>query len=161
MTTQDLRGFAYALEPVRLKAQWQLEALQRELAAATARATALRDEAQALGARLETLARAARAPTSGRIDPAQAYRALAYLSDVQRRLAALAVQRNTADAQQAALQQRVGAQRLALDALDEDRERCRGEHVAERLRQNAIEADDDWLVRSGWRRRDTPDLEMP
>lgn len=159
--TQDLRGFVYALEPVRVKAQWQLEALQRELATATARATALRDEAQALGARLEALARAARAPTSGRIDPAQAHRALAFLSDLQRRLAALAVQRNTADAQQTALQQRVAEQRLALDALDEHRERCRSEHVAERLRQHAIEADDDWLVRSGWCRRGTPDLETP
>lgn len=159
--TQDLRGFVYALEPVRVKAQWQLEALQRELATAAARAAALREEAQALGAHFEAFARAARAPTSGRVDPAQAHRALAYLSDVQRQLAALAAQRSSADAQQTALQQRVAEQRLALDALDEDRERCRSEHVAERLRQHAIEADDDWLVRSSWCRRGTPDLETP
>lgn len=147
----DLRGFVYALEPVRQKAQWQLDALQRELAAATAKAAALRDETLALEARLQALALEARASAAARIDPSQSLARLAYLTEARQRLAKLSAERDAADAAQAELLRRVGKQRLGLDAIDDDRDRCREEHLAEQHRLAILHADDDWLARAGWR----------
>ncbi|SEK92980.1 hypothetical protein SAMN05216359_10416 [Roseateles sp. YR242] len=149
--TGDLRGFTYVLDPVRQKAQWQLDTLQRELAIATARVAALRQEAAALSARLAALAHEARSTAAAPINPSLHHQRLAYLADAQRRLTRLAADLSTAEATQADGTRRVSEQQLALDAINDDRERSREAYAAERQRVAAIEADDDWLTRAGWR----------
>lgn len=148
----DQRGFAYPLEPVRQKAQWDLEDLQRDLAVAAARTAALRDQVVALDGQLRELSSQWRAASATRIDPLQSQQRVTYLSDVQRRLQALTLDRETAEAVQSELVRRIASQQLALDAIEQDRARCLDEHLAEQRRQVAVLADDDWMARAAWHR---------
>ena len=70
----DRRGYVYPLEPLRLQAQWQLDALQRDLAACAARLAASAKDRLAAQAQLDAAARAARPTSSTGFDPALALR---------------------------------------------------------------------------------------
>jgi hypothetical protein len=150
--SEDRRGFVYPLEPVRLQAQWHLDELQRELAASSARLATLRGDSATLTSRHGALAREARAAATQPIDPARALQRLAYLGDLQRRLAALAEETTEAQAGHATLLQRAAAARVKLDTIERDSERALREHAQDRARANAVAADQDWLARSEWRR---------
>lgn len=149
--SEDRRGFVYPLAPVLLQAQWQLDALQRELSASAQRLAALRADGVALAARHVALVHAARPSTEHRFDPSRALSRLAYLSDLQRRMAANASDVAAAETAHASLLAKVAASRLKLDAIERDGERCLQAYIEERARQSAIAADQDWLARASWR----------
>lgn len=147
----DLRGFVYALEPLRRKQQWQLEAAQRRLG----QAQAAHDEAQAalteLQAALAAVAQRGSCIEGGRVDPVQQQRKLAYLIEMRGRI----------DAQQTLLEQaataRDGARAACLaaqqrcEALARHREHHEAQYRVEELARQASESDRDWLARSTWR----------
>jgi len=148
----DRRGFVYPLEPLRLQAQWQLEALQRDLAACEARLAALCKDRQALQTQHDAAARAARPAASNRFDPALAHRRLAYLADAQRRIAAVMATEAETRTEHAEWQAKCHAAQLKLDAIERDSEERLQAHTAERARQQAVAADQDWLARMAWHR---------
>lgn len=146
----DLRGFVYGLEPVRTKAQWRLEALQRDLARATARSAELHGQTEAVTRDLEALTVQARSAAASLIDPTAALQRLTHMASISQRLTALSAERDAADAAKADCLEQVRKQQLAIEALEKDRERHQHDYVTERQRRSAVEADDDWLTRTAW-----------
>lgn len=147
----DMRGFVYALEPLRRKQQWQLEAAQRRLGQAQTAHEAAQAALTELQAALAGVAQEASGARGGRVDPVMHQRTLAYLIDLRGRI----------DAQQAVLEQ-AGAARDAAraaclaaqqrcEALTRHRERHQDQYHAEELARQASESDRDWLARSAWR----------
>jgi len=147
----DLRGFVYALEPLRRKQQWQLEAAQRSLGQAQAAHDAEQEALSRLQAALESVAQGASRAAVSRLDPMQHQRTLAYLIEMRGRLDAqeLILQkagalRDAARAACLALQQRC-------EALERHREQHQAQYRETEMARQASEADRDWLARSAWR----------
>ncbi|KQV92870.1 hypothetical protein [Rhizobacter sp. Root1221] len=148
----DRRGYVYPLEPLRLQAQWQLDALQRDLADCAARLAASGKDRLAAQAQLDAAARAARPTSATGFDPALAHRRLAYLADAQKRIAALVKTETETRTEHGEWQAKCHAAQLKVDAIERDSEERLQEHVAERARQQAVVADQDWLARAAWHR---------
>jgi flagellar export protein FliJ len=147
----DMRGFVYALEPLRRKQQWQLEAAQRRLGQAQAAHDAAQAALTELQAVLAGVAQGAGRAADGRVDPAQHQRTLAYLIDMRGRIdAQQAVLEQTAAARDAARADCLVAQQRC-EALARHREQHQDEYRAEELARQASETDRDWLARSAWR----------
>ena len=150
----DSRGFVYALEAVRVQAEWKLDALQRELADEASRLAELARERARWVALHQAALAAVRPDPTGRFDPAAAQGRLAFLVDAQQRIAAAEQREAAARAAHAELQARCQAAQLKLEAIDKHRAECLAEHGVERARLQAAAADQDWLARAAWRRAD-------
>jgi len=141
------RGFTYALEPVRQRRQWQLDA---QLARLAAQQRMLSDSRAALVLLEQGVDRqsglAVRFWTE-RPDPRAQVRMLGYLAmlqqrrlDAERDIAALAKEVDETREQCTRLHQR-------LEVLDQHRRESVAQHVVEHQRNMASEADRDWLAR--------------
>ncbi|WP_390342952.1 hypothetical protein ACFJIS_21340 [Variovorax boronicumulans] len=144
----DIRGFAYALEPLRQRRRWQLDAAL----AALAQAQRLLDETEARLSELreahDTQARALSEAALRRLDAGAHRRALAYLTHLRERAKLLEAER---DAQRLARdQQRRDCidRQLRQDGLEKHKQDALTDFADDVRRRLANEQDRDWLARS-------------
>ncbi|KQV57995.1 MULTISPECIES: flagellar FliJ family protein [unclassified Duganella] len=143
-----LRGFRYALEPVRLTRQWAVDGLAPELQAAAAELAVQQRELD----RLQALAHAAQAEwnglsQAGQAMPAERFAQLGrYLGDCRLRQAvqAQAVERTVQALE--AVRQRMLAARRELDAVEEHRDEAGRQFLRQRQDGDIKAADELWNV---------------
>jgi hypothetical protein len=147
-TTPSPRGFTYALEPVRQRRQWQLDAQLARLAARQQVLGEQRAELEQIEQGCDHQAALAARFWTERPDPRAQARLLGYLAllqqrraDTEREIAALAEAVEQERQECVTLQQR-------LEALDQHRSESVAHYVVEHHRKAAAEADRDWLARS-------------
>lgn len=147
--TTDLRGFDYALEPLRRKRQWQLEAaqaalgrLERELSRAIQRVAELRET-------YDAERRHAAESLVSRSDPAAHRRSLGWLAEQRRAIARAEefVARLREDRK--ALVARCTAEQQALEILERHREECQATFIREAEARAYTDTDREWLSRLG------------
>lgn len=148
----DARGFVYPLEALQRQAAWRLEALRIELGAALRALSTLQEETGGLQREHDTLARAAAPPALGGVDPVRARSTLAFLSDARRRLQLLDLRVTDAQAEVERLREGIREQQHKLDSIERHRGERLRDHISERGRRLAVEADQDWLTRSASQR---------
>lgn len=150
----DLRSFRYALEPLRLQRDWQLEQRRLQLARTLQQ---LQEEERALAELKQAHAQgshAAQHTPGAQLDPIRHARSLAYLTQLQRRMAE---QTKRVEAQRVLCEQAQQAYFQAhknQESIDLHRNRALQEYAAEGVRLQAIESDRDWLAR----RNTAPDM---
>ena len=158
MSGVDLRGFAYALEPVRQQRQWQFDAalarlgeLRRQIAEWEAQRDALHEECQAQAAR------AARVWTA-RVDPSAQARLLGYLAALQQRRADAEREIAALDELAQSARRECMAQQQKLEVLDQHRTETLKDYATEQHRKSGAQADQDWAARQSHRsgRTQTP-----
>lgn len=151
MSGPDIRGFSYALEPVRRRRKWKLDAalthlgnLIRRLADKRAVADTLREQcaAQALQASRSWIARS---------DPVAKTRVLQYLAalhartvQTERDISALSLELRVAREECASRQQ-------ALEVIDTHRAEMLKSFATDKARKFSAHADADWLARGSHR----------
>ncbi|AMO22196.1 hypothetical protein GCM10027034_25040 [Ramlibacter solisilvae] len=148
MSARPVRGFDYALEPVRRRREWQLEAAQAELGRVQ-RALA---ECEADRERVETEC-AAEASVAGRAwsarpDPVAQSHRLAYLAALQQRRKDVEAEAAELARQVADVRRKCLERQRQLDVLDEHRGDALAEHLAEATRRQAVQADQEWSARA-------------
>jgi hypothetical protein len=143
----DLRGFSYALEPVRRQREWKLDAaqarlgtLQRQVARSEAERAAIEEECRIQAGQVSRAWMA-------RPDPAAQVRLLAFLSalhqrrvDAEREIADLKTQLDEARRDCASRQQ-------DLEVLNLHRVETVRAYGAEQFRKSSVQADQDWGAR--------------
>ena len=145
--TADLRGFDYPLDPLRVRQQWQLDALRvrlgtvlRELSEAQQRLEDLRSQHAASSRELSD-------QLTRRWDGAHHGSSLRWLAQLRSGLQQL----EGGVAELRALKTKLGEQCLAcqrrLDVLDAHRDEMQDEFAKEEAGRAANEADRDWLTR--------------
>jgi hypothetical protein len=151
MAGADLRGFAYALEPVRRQRQWQFDAalarlgeLRRQIAEWDVERERLRQECVAQAARAAQL-------WTLRVDPTAQARLLGYLAalqqrqvDAEREIAALNESVEIA-------RQECAAQQQKLEVLDQHRSDTLKAFATEQHRKSGTQADQEWSARDSHR----------
>jgi len=144
----DTRGFVFPLESLRRQAAWRLESARIELGAALRALGTLHEEVGVLRREHDSLARAAAPAARGHVDPVRARSTLAFLSDTRRRLQLLDARVAEAQAEVDRLREHGREQQRKLESIERHRDECLRDHIFERGRRLAVEADQDWLARS-------------
>jgi flagellar biosynthesis chaperone FliJ len=151
MSTVDLRGFRYALEPLLRRQRWRLEAQQLKLAA-------LQQQIERCGASLRALEQTYRQRAEdsvralvGGFDLVAHQRSLAYLAQLRGEILAGAEQLECL--RQQGREQRAACAQLQrrLDLLEQHRADLGAGYLQEEGRRQDNEMDKDWLSRSLWR----------
>jgi len=149
--SNDLRNFTYALEALRCKHQWQLEAAQaclarslREQAAAATRLSKLRQEHADCAAKIASNA-------LRQLDPAMHRGALAYLQQLAAQICQCDEALQAMDRQCERLRQACLVENRKTESFARDRERCMSEAGQAARTLAGHEADYDWNARRAWR----------
>jgi hypothetical protein len=143
----DPRGFDYALEPVRRRRQWLLDAAQARLGRIEAALAEVLDERARLAAQHETAQQEAAQALLGRLDPDRHRRNLAWIAWLQSEVARIQRQVATLEGERDAARREVLALQLKCDLVEAHRDECIADFVCDALRREAVEADRDWLMR--------------
>ena len=145
----DLRGFEYALEPLRQRQQWRVDELLRALASLQRSVVETETGLEQLRAQYKDQSRAAADAAKMRLD-VNAYRqGLRWLTALQ----AAMQEENTK--LQALLEERAEVhaayvtQQQKLDAMDQHRDDCIADYALEQSRRASAQADQDWIMRRG------------
>ena len=145
--TQTPRGFTYALEAVRQRRQWQLDAQLARLAVQQQELSESRAELAQIEQGIDRQAVLTARLWSQRPDPRAQVRLLGYLAMLQQRrtdaelgIAALTQVVDQARRDCVVLQQR-------LEVLEQHRRESVIQHIVEAQRKMSAEADRDWLAR--------------
>jgi hypothetical protein len=144
----DLRGFEYALEPLRSQRQWQLDALHAQLGKTQGSILEAHEALAGLRSKLQVQSQEAmRSLHRQRIDPDRHTRGLRWLAQLQAEI-------STGESRLAELQSlrsRLSAQCLTLqyklNVIEAHRDECMAEFACHESGRLAAEADRDWLVR--------------
>ncbi len=149
----DLRRFEYALEPLRRRRQWELDALRAELGRVQKQVSEAEEAVERLRGDLREATTAAARDLSARIDPSRHPRSVGWLVQLRTaieagtaRVAALRTARDQVRARLVAGQQK-------LDTLERHREESQAEFAQVEEARLATEADRDWLTRRDWASR--------
>ena len=147
MSGADLRAFAYVLEPVRRRRQWQLDAVLAQLAELRRQMLECESEQQRLHQECVTQAAQASRLWMERADPSTHAGLIGYLAalhqrgtDAQRELAKL-----TELVEQA--RQACALQQQRVELMNQHRSRELTAYVTEQHRKAGVQADHDWLAR--------------
>lgn len=147
MSTVDLRAFAYPLQPLLQRKQWQVDQRLRDLAAALERLRQAEDECSQLSAACNACAEQARHVWIRRADPGSYQGLLAYLARQQEKAVELESRRQALQLAYRQAQASCVVLQKQLEGLCRHREGCQDEYaMAERSRQLA-QADQDWVAR--------------
>lgn len=144
----DVRGFVYALEPVRQQQQWRLDKLMSALARAqqALRNTEMRiDQVQALH---DEQALSASHALQQRMDPRTHRHALGFLMHLRDQHKQLDVLRQEQLAEKDRLRKECMALQLRLDGMTQHKEDALTTYADEVRQRNSNEQDRDWLARS-------------
>ena len=147
----DLRGFRYALEPLRQKREWELDLLQREVASLAVRVEAAYATLADLHARRMAAAESAARACLERVDPVAHRQSLAYLAQLQGRVVEARRERDALAAEKTEAMARCIAGQQKLELLARNREDALRDYAAEQSIRLAAEADGDWIMRCHWR----------
>lgn len=143
----DLRSFDYALEPMRRRRSWELDAALARQANANTRLHALRSKVLELDRDCDTHARDASAAWLRHSDAAGLERNLNHLAALQSTRAALMREMDKLHEQLAQLKlQSISAQQR-VEVLNRHRQQQEQEYGVAQLRKSAVEADRDWVGR--------------
>jgi hypothetical protein len=143
----DVRGFNYALEPLRKRQMWQLEALQAKLAIANRNfATAVGRISERHESLREQHARAA-AAIEQRIDPSLQRRNLYWLSHLRADIKAAQTQLDELRAKRGQILRDCVTSQNKLAAIDEHRRECLAAYAQADENRLSAAADGDWLAR--------------
>lgn len=143
----DLRSFRYALEPLRLQRDWKLEQRRLQLARTLQQ---LQEEERVLSELKQAHMQGSHAvqhTPGARLDPTRHARSLAYLTQLQQRMAEQAKKVDAQRVQHEQAQEAYFQAHKDQEAIDRHRNQALQEHTAEGLRLQAIESDRDWLAR--------------
>lgn len=143
----DLRRFDYALEPLRRRRQWQLEALQASLGRVHVELERVSEELATLRKRHEDESQRLARGLTGPFDPVGHGRALRWLAKQFRSIRVAEDRLVALWAERARFAQLCLAQQQQVDVLDRHREECVADFVQEESGRMSAEADRDWLVR--------------
>lgn len=152
MTTVDLRGFAYPLQALVQRKQWQVDERLRELSAVLHRLGAATRAHAGASAACEGHAAQVRRAWRERTDPVAHQRLLAYLAHQQARKAQLAAEVEKLRLELAQARERYITRQRELDGLQHDRNNCLDEYAAAERTRALVQADQDWVARAHWRR---------
>lgn len=145
--TADLRGFDYPLEPLRVRQQWQLDALRVRLGTVLRKLTDAQQRLEDLRSQHTARSRELSDHVSRRWDVAHHGGSLRWLAQLRSMLQQLEGE----IAELRALKSDLGAQCLAcqhrLDVLDTHRNEVQSDFAREETRRTANEADREWLTR--------------
>lgn len=140
------RGFVYALEPVRSQRVWKLEKIRLELAHHQNLLTEQQKELFQLNALLAAGSSVALGAFESRLDPGAHVRSLAYLARLQKEIAQQRIKVDALQAKQSDLKEEYFRAHRLLDAMNQHRDLAIHAYESESLRQQAVEADRDWLA---------------
>ncbi len=144
----DVRGFVYALEPVRQQEQWRLDKLMSAFARAR---QALRDteaRIEQVQATHDEQARNAGRALQQRMDPRTHRHALGFLLHLRDQRKQLIVLQQEQLAEKDRLRKQCMTLQLRLDAMTQHKEDALTAYADEVRQRNSNEQDRDWLARS-------------
>lgn len=144
----DVRGFVYALEPVRQKLQWRLDKLMAELARIQQLVTKLEGQMAELSQRHDREADAAGQALIRRMNPDAHRRALDFLTQLRNRSRLLAEEHRTQGLERDCLRSECVALQLRIEGLTQHKEDALNEYADEVRKRISTEQDRDWLARS-------------
>ena len=145
----DLRGFEYALEPLRQRQQWRVDELLRALARLQKSIVETESGLERLRAQYKDQSRAASDAVKMRLDVNAHRQGLRWLTALQARM-----QEENAKLQdllrgRAEVQAAYVTQQQKLDAMDQHRDDCIADYALEQSRRASAQADQDWIMRRG------------
>lgn len=146
----DRRGFNYALEPLRLRYQWQLDALQADLGKIHKDIRRVETQLDDLTARYRMQSQSVIAMLANAMDPERYTRQVHWLAQQRQRIAATENELDTLYAKRTEMTAKCTAQQQRLDAVERDREAHLSDFVCEEQRRLVSEADREWLARRHW-----------
>lgn len=143
----DVRGFEYALEPLRRRRQWKLESAQAALGRVNAELRDARQAVTELRARYEEQRHHAAEALVARPDPATHRRNVDWLATQRRSIHQAEEVVARLAAKRTAAADRCLAEQKRLELLERHRERCLSEFTAGAESRAYSEADREWLAR--------------
>lgn len=146
----DLRGFAYAAEPLLVRRRWELDALVAQLGRQVARIGEQRAACDELRAQLASNVQASARSRDATIDPGAQARSLQWLAGVQGRIAGAQAALAALEARREVLRGQMREMQAGIEALEADRKEALQEHAQAEGRRAAAEADRDWIARASW-----------
>lgn len=152
----DLRGFKYALEPLRQMRQWRLDKASADLARARARLQESREAHEGLVRETELQASLARHAWQRLADAAAHAHRLAFLAGLQRAVAQKAREIRVHETDLEAAQARWRECQQEVDMLDRHRKHERNAYRADHDHKTGALADQDWLARTAAKRGAAP-----
>jgi len=154
MSTVDLRGFVYGLEPVQQKQQWRLDALQVQLSKTHKQLQQHQAALDALQLTHREQSLHATQALQRQFNPAAHSLTLAYLAQLQEQIDVSQARLVQTQNEQKALQQACIAQQNRLVLLTRHREQATQAYMKEEANRLASEADRDWMARRQWRHQE-------
>jgi flagellar biosynthesis chaperone FliJ len=145
------RSPKYPLEPLRLREGWRLELLQTALAAASRRLAETNNKHVRLCRERRMICEDSAMVASAVIDPCLARNRLRYLDDLSARIASTVGSIRELESDRERIRQQASEQRDKLESLERHRRRHAHELASAASREEANEADREWLGRSQWR----------
>jgi len=159
--TIDHRGFRYALEPMRRRQAWQLEALESRLTRANQEVAAAAEQLLASKRHLEVQHGQVLVAATRGLDPACQRRSLWWLAQLREQIALAQTELKALQATCCQLQVEYVTQRNKRDAIEQHRADCLAAYAQTEQNRQASVADVDWLARVQAGALETTDLEEP
>ena len=149
----DVRGFVYALEPVRQRQQWRLDKLMSALARAQQVLAETEARIDALQAQHDEQARNAAQALLQRMDPRAHRQALGFLMHLREQRKQMEDLRDAQLAEKDRLRKDCMDLQLRLDGLSRHKEEALSRYADEVRQRDSNEQDRDWLARAAARPR--------
>ena len=146
----DLRRFEYALEPLRRRRHWELDALRAELGRVQKHVSEAEELVERLREDLREATSAAASALMARIDPVRHRRSVGWLVQLRAGIAAAVGQLAALRAEREHVRARLVAGQQKLDVIERHREEAQAEFAHGEEARLASEADRDWLARGDW-----------
>ena len=143
----DLRGFEYVAEPVLQRRRWEFDGVVAEMGRMLERIAQAKSRAAALRDQLAAQAEASNGAVGTRFDPAAHVRSLAWLANLQGRIAEAGRVLAQLEKQRDEVSGRLRALQAQVDAIEAHREDAVRDFAADTAARLASEADRDWLAR--------------
>ena len=144
----DIRGFVYALEPLRQREQWRMDKAMTALAQAQHALLMLEQQMKQLRDTHDQHAAAIGQGLSSRLDPSVYQRALGYLAHLRDQWKTLDAQRQAQQSARDQLRRECLAHQVRLEGLTRHRDDALTQHAHEVRQRSLSEQDRDWLVRA-------------
>ena len=144
----DVRGFVYALEPVRQRQQWRMDKLMASLARAQQALVETEARMNDVQAMHDEQASKAGQALVQRMDPGAHRHALGFLTHLRDQWRELDAQRQAQIAERDRLRKECMALQLRLDGMTQHKEDALTQYADEVRQRNSNEQDRDWLARS-------------
>lgn len=144
----DVRGFVYALEPLRQREQWRLDKAMATLAQAQHALLSLEQNMKQLLDTHDQHAASIGRGLSSRLDPSAHRQALVYLTHLRDQWKALDVQRQAQQSLRDRLRQECLSHQMRLEGLTRHKDDALSDHAHEVRQRSLSEQDRDWLARA-------------